>query len=70
MTKQADIERRPATSLKVEMVRQGWTNAKLASHIEVDPTQLSRWATGLRPNPENRAKLAATLGKTEQELGW
>ena len=70
MTKQADTERRPATSLKMEMIRQGWTNAALAKQLEVDPTQLSRWASGLRPNPENRAKLAQTLGKTEKELGW
>ena len=70
MTKQADTERRPATPLKLEMVAQGWTNAALAQEIGADPTQLSRWAAGLRPSPAKREALAKALGKTEKELGW
>lgn len=49
--------------LTLERRRRGWSQAKLARHAEMHPSQISLIESGrLKPYPGQLAKLAAALG--------
>lgn len=55
--------------LREALLRKGFTPAKLAEHIGVDPKTAERWiGQGRIPYPRNRYEIAALVGETEGYL--
>jgi len=58
------------TRLKRERELRGWSQAKVASELGIDPTTVGRWERGLSlPYPHFREKLCTLFGKSVRELG-
>lgn len=60
---------KPNTLLKRERELRGWSQAKVAMELGVDPTTIGRWERGISlPYPYFREKLCALFGKSVHEL--
>ena len=58
------------TRLKRERELRGWSQAKVAMELGIDPTTVGRWERGLSlPYPHFREKLCTLFGKSVRELG-
>ena len=58
------------TRLKRERELRGWSQAKVAMELGIDPTTVGRWERGLSlPYPYFREKLCTLFGKSVGELG-
>ncbi len=59
------------THLKRERELRGWSQAKVAMELGIDPTTVGRWERGLSlPYPHFREKLCVLFGKSVRELGF
>lgn len=64
------MKQHPYQRLKHEREQRGWSQAKVAEEVGIDPTTVSRWERGISlPYPYYREKLCALFGKTIEELG-
>lgn len=60
----------PNRRLKQARELRGWSQAKVAEHIETDATTVSRWERGIfSPTPYFRERLCKLFGKNAAELG-
>src|SRR5260370_31188480 len=56
--------------LKRERELRGWTQADLASQLQIDTKTVNRWENSKRlPQPYHRQHLCALFGKNAEELG-
>ncbi|HEX3639654.1 MAG TPA: NB-ARC domain-containing protein, partial [Ktedonobacteraceae bacterium] len=56
--------------LRIERLRRGWTQAKVAEELGVDTRTVSRWERGKGvPYPYFRDQLCVLFGKTAEQLG-
>jgi ribosome-binding protein aMBF1 (putative translation factor) len=46
----------------------GWSRAKLATELAIDPETIRRWEAGALPEPEEMAKLARAFGTGALDL--
>lgn len=46
----------------------GKTQTELARELKISETAVSRWVRGLRPNPQNRQRIARRLGVEPTEI--
>src|SRR5712691_477888 len=56
--------------LKQERKRRGWSQADLASELQIETKTVSRWERGLQtPHPHYQQQLCKLFGKNAEELG-
>ena len=64
-------EKQPNEQLRIERLRRGWSQKKVAFDIDTSKDLVSRWETGERvPSLYYQEKLCRLFGKTADELGF